>query len=204
MARPTRGQPLAISTVDAEFSTNAVDLTPILRGARRTERYSYAKDRSGGTFGEVIATEIRESGVVTITMKTANENPLGVSTRWILGEVANVLRVVARVRRLAGVPDAEYAMEIDIRIDDHHTPNTTAMPAETTFGLGLLNEEIRHSAEVFRSLTLPRYAVGDESMFSEVLKTVLRDLYNAIGRVCDDVSFDALDECQPALATRRP
>ncbi len=174
-------------------------IRPILRGGQATWAVLY-----DGGFREpqrqdedLCRVEVLESGVVSLVVKTTrvrdDERPEGLSLRWILADLANALRIVERARRRAGSPDAEYALEIELRYDAHR-PGEPPSAVASQYRFGLLDDEIRHPKLLGPGpLRLPRYLVSGLETFPTVLKWVVDDLHNAVHRPHqEDLSFEQI------------
>ncbi|WP_084165324.1 AlbA family DNA-binding domain-containing protein [Skermanella stibiiresistens] len=175
------GKELIIESVDGNVLTKPVSITPILRGARAVWRHA-TKPLGAPLIENMIALEIRSTGQVSLTLKQCSGTP-ALMLQWILSDLANTLRVVDAVRRLAGAPDAEFALEADLRYDNHGNTleNISANPLPR---LGLLADE--EPALVQRMLPtgfihLPRYTVTSSNLFPNVLLEVANDIYNLCG-----------------------
>jgi len=159
--------------------------------------YNAGPQRIEQEFEDLCRIEVLDSGVVSMVVKTTNlgddERPLGLSLRWILADLANVLRIVERARRRAGSPDAEYALDIELRYDAHR-PGEQPVTVATQYGFGLLDDEIRHPKLLGPGpLRLPRYLVSGLETFPTVLKWVVDDLHNAVHRPHqEDLSFEQI------------
>ena len=193
-------QELPMATIETHASRMRFQgIRPILRGGQATWAVLY-----DGGFREpqrqdedLCRVEVFESGVVSLMVKTTcvrdDERPQGLSLRWILADLANALRIVERARRRAGSPDAEYALEIELRYDTHR-PGEQPVTVATQYGFGLLDDEIRHPKLLGPDpLRLPRYLVSGLVTFPTVLKWVVDDLHNAVHRPHqEDLSFEQI------------
>jgi hypothetical protein len=125
-------------------------------------------------------------------VKTTFGEPPALSVRWIIADLANALCVVENVRNIAGMPDSEYAMEIELLCEEILS-NGKSIISEKEFQFGLLEEDDRNFSRKISSghLLLPRYRIGGIDTFTSTLKYVMDDLYNAVGkRHIDDFFFD--------------
>ena len=166
---------------------------PILRGGQRLWRWHFSKVRPNyeRQYNDIALVEVYEDGTVDIIVKSDLADPAGLSMRWILVEAANAFRIVERTRLLGGNPDAEYVMEIELRYDARIRGR---FPGK--FSLGLLGEEAHFTGILGpEPLLLPQYPVGPRSTFPILLKAVMNDLNNAVGRPHqDDFEFDPIED----------
>ncbi len=194
------GQELQMTTIDGPVvQKGAHGIRPILRGGQATWTALYDTGPLGNQqqYEDVCRVEVLDSGVVSLTVKTTNmgddERPLGLSLRWILADLANALRIVERARRRAGSPDAEYALEIELRYDTYR-PGEPPVTVAGQYRFGLLDDEEHHPKLLGPGpLRLPRYLVSGLETFPSVLKMVVDDLHNAVHRPHqEDLSFEQI------------
>jgi len=169
-------------TIDAGFPGGASGVQPILRGAQKT----WWGKRSQLSDVFIITVEIFETGTIQLSVKN-NFDPLRLSIRWLLADIANALCIAERVRNIGGIPDGEYAMELEINIEaigEHGKYE----PIEEYFLLGSLRDEQYNSSrrDGPTPLLLPRYRIGEKKDFPKIVKLVMDDLCNAIGRPHED------------------
>lgn len=186
---------LALETMDAIHSSRTVGtIRPILRGANR--RWACKYDVEDGRPNEDIAIiEVMVNGTINLIVKSTFTNPVGVSIRWILADLANALTVAEQTRRIGGNASAEYALELELRYDQYQDISgiNTSL---AVFSFGLLPEEDGHYSKKLGPdpLLLPRYRVGSEREFPQLIKKIMDDLYNAVGKPhLDDFNIDPID-----------
>jgi hypothetical protein len=91
---------------------------------------------------------------------------------WLLGLLVDALVTVSRVREVAGVPDAEYALDFELHglgVSPSLAPWSSAYSGH---GRHLIDSQ---------PLLLPRMSIGGSADFPIVVRAVLRDLLNAAG-----------------------
>jgi len=191
---------LVLETMDDMHSTRTVGtIRPILRGANR--RWASKYDVENGAPNEDIAIiEVMVNGTVNVIVKSTFTNPVGaptrcgVSIRWILSDLANALTVAGQSRRIGGNPSAEYALELELRYDLYKDISGINSSLDV-FSFGLLEEDGRYSQKIGPdSLLLPRYRVGSENEFPQLIKIIMDDLYNAVGKPhLDDFNIEPID-----------
>lgn len=185
--------------LDADgMSRSSTPVQPILRGGQRSWGNVWSKARivsDRETLQEDLCrVEVMESGAVNLVVKTTDS--VGLSVHWILVDLANALRIADSARTIGGSPEAEYALEIELRCDERATGGGS-LRSTKTYGFGLLGEETRMSQNLGPGpLLLPRYPVRAKDGFSQVIKRVLDDLHNAVQRPHRDdvVGFDVFPE----------
>ena len=89
--------------------------------------------------------------------------------------LANLIVQAIRVREQAGIPTAEYAIEVQI------------LAKGTTMTVGLPDPQYRFPVGTLDpgSVTFPRYPLGDSAEALDLLNLLRRDLYNALGEDID-------------------
>ncbi len=165
--------------VHSMLSRTGVNYRPGLRCAKAA--YSHGKEAYG------IA--IYESGLVDSYWKVGDRgqgdgNAFAIG--WLIGDVLNVLNLVDKVRSLAGAPDAEYAMEVEIHCVMRPSPN----PFVSLIPIGGYSFD---RAQVPAPVRFPLYRVGPRSEFPEIALDVMNDARNAGGWQSDDeliIEFD--------------
>lgn len=190
------GQKPSINTIGAGGSRPSV-IRPILRGGSKIWAHSYQYPLGQGELDEYFITvEIFESGTIQLSVKaTLSIQITGVSLRWILADIANALCIAERTRNLGGMPDSEYAMEIGLGIDEINSLGKSHFTKDS-LRLGLLNEEEPHFSRELGPgfFLLPIYPVGRWDDFPKIIKRVMNDLNNAVGKPdIDDLDF--VDNC---------
>lgn len=186
---------LPLETMDAIHSSQTVGIIrPILRGANR--RWACLYDSEKGPPNEDIAIiEVMISGTINVIVKSTFTNPAGISIRWILADLANALTVAEQSRRIGGNASTESALELELRYDQYRNiPGVNTSLAIFSFGL-LEEEDQRYSKKLGPDpLLLPRYRVGSVNEFPLLIKKIMDDLYNAVGKPhLDDFNIDPID-----------
>jgi len=158
--------------VDIQHPITASQVKPILRGARFY---------SNGSGGSMVVDQLQD-GTVDIQFKSDYRDPgfrgkdeFVLYHLWIIGSVAMALEMLDRLRFLAGVPNSEYAMEIEIA---QHSAND-APPLEYR---GPLNS---YGTDAYRIDELPilirDILVEGVHDFDQVISRIDTDIYDAIG-----------------------
>jgi len=182
-------QRFQLETIDALHNRSISVVQPILRGGRKTwsVRYSIARQPQSELDEEdLINVEIFDSGTIQLSVKSTFN---GLSSRWTLAEIGNALSITERARIIGGMPDTEYAMEVEFIFEEIDAFGKSIFQ-EQEFKFGLLNEEDFHFSRKLSPLLLPRYRIGSSDDFPRVLKLVMDDLYNAVGKKdMDDFEF---------------
>jgi hypothetical protein len=177
-------QKLNIETIDAPCNKKVSQVKPILRGAMKTWSCAYNHPSETQIVNEDFVTvEILESGIVQLSCKSTYDNPPGLSIRWILADLSNALCIADLVRSVGGMPDAEYVMQIEF-IYEKIALDGKSFFTETKFKLGLLAEEDYRFSQLIgpTPILLPRYRIGGKLNFPKIVKLVMDDLYNAVGK----------------------
>jgi hypothetical protein len=178
------GRKMTFAAFDACYDHPQIHFRPVLRGAQRIDTYRINQPGKEPVV-DIVGLELRENGLLSLGMLTS-EAELGISMQWILVEVTNALRSILGLRKLASAHDAEYALEIVLRWDEHQ-PRGVLRPIDSTFNLGLLNQEVHFTGKVEASPTiLPRHSVRDEASFPAIFQDITRDLHNLAGRVAEE------------------
>ena len=199
------GRPFPIGTIDNHPTRLDDPIGPILRGGSKTWRATHpsypltpsplTEDNSFITLG------IFESGTVQLSVKTTYNDQPRICIRWILADTANSLRIADRVRTIGGIPDAEYAMEIELGYDDASLQQNQSAAmwdkklkfSEQRFTLTLLPCYNHVACGDAGHILLPRYSVGNCEEFPRILKRVMDDLYNSVRmRHVDDFEFGVI------------
>ena len=186
---------LVLETRDAIHSSRTVGtIRPILRGANRRWACKYHLE-DGPPNEDIAIIEVMVNGTINVIVKSTCTNPVGVSIHWILADLANALTVAEQSRRIGGNASAEYALELELRYDQYQDIsgiNTSV----AVFSFGLLSEgDVFYSKKLGPDpLLLPRYRVGSENEFPQLIKKIMDDLYNAVGKPhLDDFNIDQID-----------
>lgn len=149
---------------------------PVVRGGRSDWSFVYGYGSTHHQVEDLRSVEVFDSGSVDATLKVSGAGYNRVMVDWILAEASDVLRIVRDVRTLAGNPDAEYALEIELRKDA--IQGAENVPLRDQYQFGMFGEEESPSKVWQGPLTrLPRYSVGADDDLPRVLDLVLRDLH---------------------------
>lgn len=188
-------QNLQLETIDTDWpSLSFGPVRPILRGAQRKWACKYDKGHNPPN-EDIAIIEVMVTGTINMIVKSTLAKPTGLSIRWVLSDLANSLIIAEQSRRIGGNASAEYALELELRYDqylDISGINTSL----AVFYFGLLQEEGgRFSKKLGPDpLLLPRYRVGSEKEFPQLIKTIMDDLYNAVGEPSfADFNIDPID-----------
>ncbi len=185
-------QGFSLETIDAQHNRSISVVQPILRGGRKTcsVRYSIATGpQTELDEDDLINLEIYDSGTIQLSIKSTFH---GLSSRWILADIANALCITEGARIIGGIPDTEYAMEVELLFEEVNAFGKSEFK-EQEFTFGLLNEEDLNFSRKLSPLLLPRFRIGSSDNFPRILKLVLDDLYNAAGKPdFEDFGFDSI------------
>jgi hypothetical protein len=189
------GPPFSINTIDAHPNRFHDLVQPILRGGRKTwwaTHPSYPLGQAPKDDESFITLDIFESGTVQLSVKTTYNNQPRICIRWILADLANSLRIAERVRTIGGMPDAEYAMEIELGYDAALGDKELKF-SEQRYALTLLPYDVIPMSGDAGHILLPTYPVRGCDEFQRILKKVMDDLYNYVGtRHIDDFEFGSI------------
>jgi hypothetical protein len=184
-----------LETMDSLLTKRtASSILPILRGA--TCRWVCRIDRIGEPLDEDIAIiDVMFNGTINMIIKSTITNPGGLSIRWVLSDLANALIVAEKARIIGGNPNSEYALQIELRNDQYQEHSGTKTKLDS-FSFGLLPEEDFHFSKQLGPdpVLLPRYRVGSKNEFPLLIKTIMDDLYNSVGKPhLDDFKIDPIE-----------
>jgi hypothetical protein len=171
-----------IHTIDAHPNRLSDQVRPILRGGRNTWSAKFDSLRPGQPPREdqsFITLDVFESGTVQLFAKTTYTYPPRIDIRWILADLFNALCVTERLRKVGGMPDAEYAMEIELGFDASSGERTFKF-SEERFALRLLPKDNYPQDSDTAHILLPRYPVASTNNFSKIIKRVMDDIYNSV------------------------
>jgi hypothetical protein len=165
-----------IFSIDATWPKDAIQerFVPVLRGARRL----WTCHSLGGTYKGtiIVAVEIKENGLLSLIVKRDHGSNL--EADWVIAEIANAFRIIERIRRACGSPDAEFALDLIIRPSDRGTQ------------LAPIGDGVGHRYDMPRfPAKMPRYSIGRIETFHEVMEQAARDLNNFAGSARDDLVF---------------
>ena len=145
---------------------------PILRGAR-AERYyeeTYPHKVSEQIYREIHCDGLIELGHLSGTYTHQKKQVLSLSPAYPLVLFANLIAQAHRVRNQAGVPVAEYAVEVEINVRGVSAIvpwyNYLIPPEKLAPGL----------------ITFPRYSLGDSDEGNDLLNLFYRDFLNSLGQ----------------------
>lgn len=141
---------------------------PILRGVRSVDK------GSRGT----ATVEIKEDGLVEIVhLLTGDISTLYAS--WFIVLVCNVLDLIDWARMSSGAPGTEYGLEVEI---------LAVVPTQIAYYRG---NEFDVSGPMPAGRTLfPQYLVQGRETFSELVKQIERDFWNAAGEIRADAPVE--------------
>ncbi len=189
------GRSLRLETMDSCYTNRAVasSIQPILRGANC--RWAYINTKASPTNEDIAIIEVMINGTINMIIKSTFNNPTGISIRWILSDLANALIVAENARLTGGNPNSEYALELELR-NDQHQEHFGAETKLDSFSFGLLPEEEYHFSKQLGPdpVLLPRYRVGSKNEFPLLIKTIMDDLYNSVSEPhLDDFKIDPIE-----------
>ena len=154
---------------------------PMLRAVRADDTSFFANRRVSNIpapeyngYREIHCDGLVEMGFVTSgSFSDPYENYLVPGMPLIL--LANLIVQAARLREQAGVPAAEYAIEVQI------------LAKGTTITVGRPGPQYGRPVGEFDSgsVTFPRYPLGDSAEALDLLNLLQRDFYNALGEDID-------------------
>lgn len=148
-------------------------MSPLLRGARG-ERYS--EENHSHKLREHIYREIHCDGLVELGhLSTYHQEReiLSLSPAYPLILFANLIAQAHRVRNQAGVPMAEYAVEVEIHV--------RGVPAIVPWN----KYRISSGKLAPGMITFPRYSFGDSDEGNDLLNLFYRDFWNSFGKDID-------------------
>jgi hypothetical protein len=99
-----------------------------------------------------------------------------------------------QVRIMGGMPDAEYAMEVELNCSEISASGERILRFKEFELIFSQQDGLSYSQKVGpRPLLLPRYRVAGINDFTRIIKEVMDDLYNAIGEPhIDDFRIDRI------------
>ena len=151
--------------------TEPIHWRPILRGTR-AERYSeetYPHKVSEQIYREIHCDGLIELGHLSGTYEFQGKQELFLPPAYPLVLFANLIAQTHRVRNQAGVPMAEYAVEVEINV--RGAP--AIVPGNNYFILGKLDPG---------TIQFPRYSLGDSDEGNYLLNLFYRDFLNSLGK----------------------
>lgn len=139
---------------------------PIVRGVRRT----YDED------GIPTYLELYSDGVVDLGYRTGpqSQGKMALAIGWIVAYLIHIVRIADALRKAAEAPDAEYALEIELRADPSHDLVNLVTWKPTHFN-AMIGSGLR------LPITLPRISFGSSAELDQVVSIVVTDLYDAVG-----------------------
>jgi hypothetical protein len=192
-----KGGRLQLGTLDADKQSKiGFSIKPILRGGSKKWSSTYIYPPGQEELDEYFTiVEIFESGTIQLLVKETFSIQPGIYLKWILADIDNALCVTERSRNYGGMPDAEYIMEVGLGIEEISVMGKSQFIADS-FGFGLLNDEFPYFSRELGPgfFLLPRYMVGRRDDFAKIIKRVMNDLNNAVGKPDID-DFDFEDGC---------
>jgi hypothetical protein len=186
------GRKLQIHTLESGQSYFNEILRPILRGGRKTcsGTRSLFKDQQIINEEYLITLDIFESGIVQLSVKISFYDSPFLLMQWIIADIINTLCSTEQARVMGGMPDAEYAMEVELQCYGISVSGNILNSKEFELIFSRGNESYSHKVGP-GPILLPRYLVGSINDFTKIIKEVMGDLYNIVGEPhIDDLSFD--------------
>ena len=152
---------------------------PILRG-------TYTESSNYGDY--FFSTELQNNGLIELVLIIDGEKDGHlIYPNWFMGMVCNALNYIHRIRKIAGAPSVEYALEIQVM-------NLGDPLTVYNYGNGYRNRplgKIRESNTIF-----PRYSVGSAESFQQLSDVLETDFWNHSGVVTSggniQINFDQL------------
>ena len=154
---------------DASYTEPGSRWRPILRGARAE---CYPEDNYPQKVSKQIYREIHCDGLIELGhLSTYNQEreTLSLPPAYPLVLFANLIAQAHRVRNQAGVPVAEYAVEVEIYVKG--VP--AIVPSNFISPLGKLDPD---------AIQFPRYSLGDSNEGNDLLNLFYRDFLNYLGQ----------------------
>ena len=155
---------------------------PLLRAARADSSSFFVNKGHSGNLSAPDYNSYREvhcSGLVELAF-VASRTFAGEYENYLppnlpIALIANLIVQAVRVREQAGIPTAEYAIEVQI------------LAKGTPITVGRSGSKFGRPLGVFEpgSVTFPRYPLGDSVEALDLLNLFRRDLYNALGEDID-------------------
>ena len=144
---------------------------PILGGVR----YSYGSDQSRHEPSRMrISQEVLRDGLIefSIIMDVEKYGFDAISPEWFCGLTMNAILTAHRFRTVAGAPEAEYGLEVEIwrTNGDIHVARLGASSGSDMIGTAEPNP-----------LAFQRMSIGPVEEIQKVMANLLRDLVNAAG-----------------------
>ena len=147
---------------------------PILRGAR-AEYFSeenHPQKVSEQIYREIHCDGLIELGHLSGTYEFQKKQELFLPPAYPLVLFANLIAQTHRVRNQAGVPVAEYAIEVEINV----IGVPAIVPRNNYYTLGKLTPG---------TIQFPRYSLGDSNEGNYLLNLFYRDFWNSFGKDID-------------------
>ena len=164
--------------IDLNFPFNGDGWRPILRGTY---------NESGNYKDYFFSTELQNNGLIELVF-IFNEGKDGhiIYINWFMGMVCNTLNYLHGIRKAAGTPSVEYALEIQLM----NIGDPLYMYGYHGHGLRPLGT-IRESNVIF-----PRYSVGTADIFQQLSNVAETDFWNHFGMETSginiQINFDEL------------
>ncbi len=154
------------------IDTEPTHWRPILRGAR-AEYFSeenHPQKVSEQIYREIHCDGLIELGHLSGTYTHQERQILSLSPAYPLVLFANLIAQAHRVRNQAGVPMAEYAVEVEIHV--------RGVPAIVPWN----KYRISSGKLAPGMITFPRYSLGDSDEGNDLLNLFYRDFLNSLGQ----------------------
>ena len=153
------------------IDTEPTHWRPILRGARAEY---FSEEKHPQKVSEQIYREIHCDGLIELghlsgTYEFQEKQELFLPPAYPLVLFANLIAQTHRVRNQAGVPVAEYAIEVEINV----IGVPAIVPRNNYYTLGKLNPG---------TIQFPRYSLGDSNEGNYLLNLFYRDFWNSFGK----------------------
>ncbi len=152
--------------------TEPIHWRPILRGAR-AELYSeetHPHKLSEHIYREIHCDGLIELGHLSGTYTHQEREILSLPPAYPLVLFANLIAQAHRLRNQAGVPIAEYAVEVEIHVK--------GVPAIVPWN----RYRISSGKLAPGTITFPRYSLGDSNESNDLLNLFYRDFLNSLGQ----------------------
>ncbi len=156
------------------IDTEPTHWRPILRGARAEY---FSEENHPDKVSEQIYREIHCDGLIELghlsgTYESQEKQVLSLPPAHPLVLFANLIAQAHRVKNQAGVPMAEYAIEVEIHVKG--VPAT--VPSNFIRPLGKLDPG---------AIQFPHYSLGDSNEGNDLLNLFYRDFWNSFGKDID-------------------
>jgi hypothetical protein len=166
---------------------------PIQGGATQIWHKRFPVDGSHRRYANDLAKlVIRTDGKISLAVKTTHIDPPQLNMRWVLAEIASVLRVIECIRSDQHKP-VRYALAVELRYDDH--TSLGVQPVVTgEWKLTRLEDESGHWGGLVDSdpKFLGPFEIGTRDDANAFLGERLLDLFDLCGLECPcpDIAFE--------------